>query len=113
MGQFTHGGSCGNLLGKTPAPELLELLSNEKQVTARTPQTFLWHTADDAAVSVQNSLMFAQAMSNCKVPFEIHVYPHGRHGLGLGAKPGNVAGRHPWTVECARWLKELGMAAAK
>lgn len=113
MGAFTHGGSRENLLGKSPAPELLELLSNEKQVTARTPPTFMWHTADDGGVSVRNSILFAEAMSRCKVPLELHVYQHGPHGLGLGTPTWNPSKRHPWTLECARWLKELLMTAGQ
>ena len=62
MGPDTHGGSRQNLLGANPAPELIELLSNEKQVTKTTPPTFLWSTADDNAVKVENSLEFAAAL---------------------------------------------------
>lgn len=113
MGQFTHGGSRNNLLGNSPPADLIELLSNEKQVTAKTPPTFVWHTADDRAVSVQNSLMLADALNRANVPFESHVYQHGSHGLGLGTKNWDPSRRHPWTVECSRWLRELGMATPK
>jgi acetyl esterase/lipase len=107
---LTHGGSRNNLLGANPDGELVKLLSNELQVTKETPPTFLWSTADDAAVKVENSLLFALALRKNNVPFELHVYPHGRHGLGLGAPLDKPQERHPWVKECARWLKEMKFA---
>jgi acetyl esterase/lipase len=98
MGEFTHQGSKNNLLGKNPPDDLVKLLSNELQVTPQTPPTFLWHTAEDRAVPVENSLMFATALAKAKVPFELHIYPKGNHGMGL-------ANGHPWTHECLNWLK--------
>lgn len=107
MGPYTHGGSKKNLLGDNPPADLVWLLSNELQVTPNTPPTFLWHTADDSAVPVENSLNFAAAMRRAGVPVALHVYPHGQHGLGLADKPpfNNV---HPWAKECLLWLKENG-----
>ncbi|MEZ0324416.1 MAG: alpha/beta hydrolase, partial [Fimbriimonas sp.] len=107
MGSFGHSGSRENLLGQDPAPELLENLSNERQVTAQTPPCFIWTTADDSAVPAQNSLAFAEALNKQKVPYELHVYPHGPHGLGLGGVPDSET-LHPWTSELRRWLRELG-----
>jgi acetyl esterase/lipase len=107
LGAFGHSGSRENLLGKNPAAELVEELSNERRVTAETPPCFLWSTGDDAAVPVRNSLEFALALGTAGVPYELHVYPHGSHGLGLGGPPESD---HllPWTGELARWLKESG-----
>jgi acetyl esterase/lipase len=103
MGPMTHEGSKENLLGKNPSPELVELLSNEKHVTPETPPCFLWQTAEDKTVSVQNSIMFAEALARNNVPFEIHVYERGGHGLGLGDQyPFSHA--LPWTGELLRWL---------
>jgi acetyl esterase/lipase len=103
MGAITHEGSKRNLLGENPSQELVDLLSNEKHITANTPPCFLWHTADDPTVSVQNSLVFAQALAACRVPSEIHIYEHGKHGLGLGdTYPFTHA--LPWTGELLSWL---------
>ncbi len=110
MGPNTHGGSKNNLLGKEPAPGLVTLLSNELQVTKDTPPCFIWHTWEDTAVKVENSLDFAASMRKHGVPFSLHVYPKGRHGLGLGTSQWDPESRHPWTRECALWLKELGFA---
>lgn len=103
MGRFTHAGSRRNLLGDHPAPDLIEALSNERQVTERTPPTFLWHTVEDQPVPLENSLLFAQALRTAGVPFELHLFEKGRHGIGL-------AGGHPWTVSLAAWLAERGFA---
>ncbi|MCX8155397.1 MAG: alpha/beta hydrolase [Verrucomicrobiae bacterium] len=106
MGPLTHEGSRFFLLGPNPDPELVKLLSNELQVTAETPPCFVWHTADDAVVKVENALEFAGALSRHKVPYALHIYPHGPHGLGLGDKP-PFAQPHPWAQELVRWLKGL------
>ena len=110
MGPDTHGGSRQNLLGANPAPDLIELLSNEKQVTKTTPPTFLWSTADDNAVKVENSLEFAAALRRAGVPFDLHVYQRGPHGIGLsvgknGAAPGEV---HPWAKDLLVWMRQNG-----
>ena len=109
MGPLTHSGSKKNLLGDNPPPELVELLSNEKQVTKDTPPTFLFHTWEDSAVKVENSLAFAEALRKCGVPFDLHIYQKGAHGMGLGG--GHAAGpHHPWVADCLYWLKVQGFA---
>ena len=101
MGENTHGGSRQNLLGNNPSPELIKLLSNELQVTPQTPPCFVWSTEEDGAVKVENSLEFAAALRRNHVPFDLHVYQKGGHGIGL-------AGGHPWTKDCLYWLKVQG-----
>jgi len=108
MGSNTHGGSKNFLLGNNPDPELVEFLSNEKQVKNDTPPVFLFHTFEDSAVKVENTLDFAAALRQHGVPFSLHIYPKGSHGMGLGSLQGDPASRHPWTNECALWLKEQG-----
>ena len=108
MGPNTHGGSKNNLLGNSPAPELVELLSNEKQVTKQTPPCFIWHTWEDGAVKVENSLDFAAALRKAGVPFDLHIYQKGSHGIGLGGSAGQAL--HPWTADCLFWLKVQGFA---
>ena len=105
MGPGTHGGSKANLLGKSPDPSLVWLLSNEKQVSPQTPPCFIWHTAEDQAVLVQNSLGFASALADSGVPFDLHVFQNGRHGIGLQDKfPFDKA--HPWAADLHFWLTE-------
>ena len=104
MGQFSHRGSRENLLGTNPPPELIRLLSNEWQVTHQTPPCFIWQTADDNVVSVENSLLFADALRKAKVPFDLHIYEHGRHGLGLDDLPPFLH-PHPWASDCLIWLR--------
>lgn len=103
MGEFTHSGSKKNLLGDSPASELVPQLSNENQVTAQTPPCFLWHTVADKTVPVENSLLFAAALRRAGVPFSLHLYETGAHGLGLG-RPGKPA--PPWADQLLYWLKE-------
>ena len=98
MGQYTHEGSKKNLLGVNPSEQLIDFLSNEKQVTSDTPPTFLFHTFEDTAVPVENSLMFADALRKHGVSFDLHIYEKGRHGIGLG-------NGHPWTKDCEAFLK--------
>ena len=107
MGTNTHAGSKNNLLGKDPSPELVKLLSNELQVTKETPPCFLFHTYEDTAVPVENSLAFTAALRKAGVPLDLHIYQKGRHGIGLGDKP-PFAHVHPWANDCLLWLKEQG-----
>ncbi|WP_324642182.1 alpha/beta hydrolase [Pseudarthrobacter sp. LT1] len=100
-----HQGSVENLLGGAPPSDLLRALSPELNVTPRTPPAFLWHTADDDAVPVSNSLNYARALFAAGVPAELHVFPQGRHGLGLAT---DQAGPRQWTALCAAWLQRAG-----
>ena len=98
---IAHQGSRQNLLGKSPAPGLVELYSNELQVTPQTPPTFLVHAKDDK-VKVENSIRFYEALKRAHVPCEIQLYEKGGHGYGLGVNGGEVA---TWPARCAAWMK--------
>ncbi|MSU36953.1 MAG: alpha/beta hydrolase [Pedosphaera sp.] len=108
MGEFTHGGSKKNLLGDKPSTDLVWLMSNELQVTPQTPPCFVWHTAEDSAVPVENALLFAAALQRAKVPFDLHIFEKGRHGLGLDSKPPEFLGTHPWGADLVFWLHQRG-----
>jgi len=109
LGDFAHPGSKRNLLGTNPPPYLVQQLSSELQVTAATPPCFVWSTAEDKTVPVENSLLFAAALQKNHVPFDLHIYQKGRHGIGLADKP-PFAHPHPWAGDCLFWLKEQGFA---
>ncbi|WP_245948061.1 alpha/beta hydrolase [Paenibacillus sambharensis] len=102
---YTHQGSRESLLGTDPDPELIELLSNERHVTPDTPPAFLWHTSDDGAVPVDNSLAFATALRRNGVLFDLHVYASGRHGMGLAEDSRHVSG---WSAALESWLRTNG-----
>jgi acetyl esterase/lipase len=104
-GQYVNAGSKRNLLGLDPSPELVRLLSNESQVTSNTPPCFIWTTYEDNVVPLENSLMFAEALRKNHVPFALHIYEKGGHGMGLAEKP-PFAHPHPWASDCLFWLKE-------
>jgi acetyl esterase/lipase len=105
-GAAAHTGSRDHLLGPDAPPELVLELSTDSRVTPRTPPTFLFHTADDGSVPVENSLVFFAAMRQKGVPGELHVFAHGRHGVGLA--PEDKALAH-WPLLCARWMEGLGL----
>ncbi|MFS0727136.1 alpha/beta hydrolase [Paenibacillus sp. 1P07SE] len=98
---YTHEGSRSNQLGSVPTEEQIAHLSNELHVGQDTPPAFLWHTSEDAGVPVENSLFFAAALSRAGVPFDLHVYDHGGHGLGLASDDPHIAG---WSRVCGQWL---------
>ena len=104
-GEFGHKGSFNNLLGPDATQEEKDKMSLERCVRPDTPPTFLWHTAEDSGVPVENSLLMARALHEKGVPFELHVYPHGQHGLGLAPKDAHVA---TWSTLCAEWLRGMG-----
>jgi len=111
MGQdITHKGSQSNLLGDTPSADLLATLSTEKQVTSRTPPTFLFHTSEDTAVPAENSVQFYLALKKAGVPAELHIFQKGQHGVGLA--PSDPALR-VWPELLVTWMNGLGLLAAR
>ena len=102
-GPYAHNGSFENLLGEREQ-ELRESMSLEKQVSADTPKTFLWHTETDNTVPVENSLLFFQALHEHHVPVELHIYPIGGHGLSLANS--ETANKDGYGVqeECQSWI---------
>lgn len=102
---LTHRGSRRNLLGTNPPSGLIAELSNETRVTARTPPTFIFHTADDKEVAVDNSLLFSAALRAAAVPHELHVFETGRHGVGLAK---DDPGLSVWPALLKSWLGARG-----
>ena len=101
-----HQGSRRNLIGENADPKLVENLSNELQVTAQTPPTFLFHTTTDATVPVENSVMFYSALRKAGVPAELHIYERGPHGVGLAQ---NDEALSSWPARLADWLRIRGL----
>lgn len=112
-GQFAHKGSVENLLGYDATSSLLKEMSLELQVNEQMPPTFIWHTHDDDAVPVENSMLFVQAMRAKNIPFEFHVFSKGPHGLSLANEETAAEGMgvYPhvanWMNLCIEWLKEV------
>ena len=98
-----HKGSRRNLLGdRSDDEELAKSLSNDLQVTEDTPRAFLFHTAKDTGVPVQNSLAYFGALQSKGVPAELHVYQHGPHGVGLGSRDPVLS---TWPKRMVQWLR--------
>lgn len=98
-----HKGSFQNLLGeKYGDPELMELTSLEKQVSSSTPRTFIFHTFMDTVVPIEGTLLYAMALRENNIPFELHIYEPYEHGIG------NAAGTRlsGWIKTAALWIKE-------
>lgn len=105
---IAHKGSIENVLGKKYgefSDDLLTLVSTEKQVDGDTPPTFVWTTAEDSCVPCQNSIVFSKALADNKIPFVLHIYPHGDHGLCAGDCTTNTL---PFgsEFECAEWTEK-------
>ena len=103
---YTHRGSRDNLLGPDPDPKLVESLSNELQVTAATPPTFLFHTSTDTVVPAENSVLFYLALRKAGVPAEMHIYERGPHGVGLAPTDEALS---TWPARLADWLRVRGL----
>lgn len=111
-GDQAHRGSFENLLQGQYTEEMLALTSVENQITEHTPPTFLWHTFTDTGVPPQNSLLFASALAAHKVPFELHIYPEGSHGLSLAnalvcGEAGILPKVQTWMNFAKSWIQEL------
>lgn len=111
-GKFAHRGSFVKIMGSEAeqgyaglsATELEEKLSLENQVTSDFPQTFMWHTFEDGAVPLENSLFFAEALRKVGVNFEYHVFPHGGHGYALATKETAMKEGKEINAQCAQWI---------
>ena len=106
----THQGSFMNLLGHAPDKDEEEYFSCNRQVKETTPPAFIWHTAEDGCVPVVNSISYAKALIEKKVPVELHIYPFGGHGLSTSDREtiDNVTNivkyNNIWLDSVKRWL---------
>lgn len=105
FGEFTHIGSRNNLIGQEATPELIDLYSNEKQVTAQTPITFLVHSNDDKVVPVENAFGYMRALNKFGVENEAHIYATGGHGYGLDSSRINDV----WFDRLLNWMQGSGL----
>jgi acetyl esterase/lipase len=103
---YTHSGSRNNLLGDKPDAKLVESLCNDKQVTAKTPPTFLFHTNEDKGVPAENSVLFYLALRKHGVPAELHIYEKGGHGVGLAPNDPVLSS---WPDRLEAWMKTRGL----
>jgi acetyl esterase/lipase len=107
--KYTHAGSCWHLLGEAHK-DLIPAMCFENTVVAPVPPTFLFHNFDDAAVGVENSLLYAARLRELGISVEMHVYPHGGHGVGIG-RDDSKANNHngDWVVRFVEWIKYNGL----
>ena len=101
---LAHMGSRDNLIGKTPTADKINYYSNELQINAQTPPTFLVHAKDDHTVKVQNSIDFYDALVKNKVPAEIHLFEKGGHGFGMN----NATTTDKWMDWLKVWMQVNG-----
>jgi len=107
FGEYTHEGSVRALLGaEADRVELRNRFSAQKNVRPDSPPAFIWHTAEDTCVPAENSLMLAMAYQKQKIPFEIHIFPTGSHGLGMAK---GIPGTDEWPQMMLKWLKREGI----
>jgi acetyl esterase/lipase len=112
-GLYAHKSSFDNLMGTNNSSYEPNMLSLEKRVNQNTPPTFIWHTYDDNIVPVENSLLFATALRESGIPFDLHIYNSGLHGLSLcSAETANAPVYinpyvSSWFGLCTQWLKTL------
>lgn len=107
-GEYAHRESFVALL-QDRYDELVERMSLEKRVTEFTPPTFLWHTFEDELVPIENTLLFSQALNEKKIPFELHVFPKGEHGLSLANEETRSArNKGLLPTQCQSWISMAG-----
>lgn len=97
--------SRATLIGLDASEALRAETSIDLLVTASAPPCFIWHTAEDEVIPVEHSYRLGSALARAGVPHELHVFPHGKHGLGLAD---GVPGAERWTRLCADWLDRSG-----
>lgn len=114
-GQYAHKGSFYNILGtNTPTEEQLKLYSIELVADEKAAPAFIWHTYSDKTVPVENALLMASALREHKVPFELHIFPEGPHGIALSTdetSKGKIEWANPhvanWTKLVTEWIFTL------
>lgn len=113
--KYGHMGSFDNLLGRTERTDAeIDYFSCERNVKATTPPAFIWHTTEDTCVPVKNSILYADALSSHGIPFELHIFPFGWHGLSTadamtnGDMDEKVSHTETWLNEAEKWLKLIG-----
>lgn len=107
--EMTHRGTIQNVSGSQPGTEEYKWFGLDRHVSEKTPPTFLWHTADDDCVPVENSIRFGAELSKNKIPFELHILPHGWHGMSVCTEEVNADDPYngrwmQWSIE---WLKKI------
>ncbi len=104
LGEYTHAGTRDNLTGGDP--ELCEALTGEKNLPDDAPPMFIWHTAEDGAVPVQNALIMGMKLKEKNIPFEMHIFPEGPHGVALFYDVYPYPTK--WAELCVNWLRHIG-----
>ncbi len=105
-----RGDRTGWLLGENPPDHMRRYIELDKHVTSENPPTFLWHTAEDTTVPVEQSILFADALSRAQLPTALHICPRGRHGVGL---TGEEPCTRRWPSLLRDWLVEIGLLSAE
>ena len=113
--QYTHGETVFNFVGRHTPQDMTEKgCSCELVVSDKTPPTFLWHTAEDTVVPVENSLLYAKELRAHAIPFELHIYPYGPHGLATAdmqtymSMDEKWSRAHKWIEDVKSWLVMMG-----
>ena len=104
-GEFAHRGSFEKLLGENSEKDLLFKCSLENSVGDHTPPAFIWHTLTDGSVPVENSFIFAGALKKANIPFELHIYPDGPHGLSLGTRETISPSAERFNPHVSSWIE--------
>jgi len=107
--EYAHVDSIARVSGSEPGSREYDWFGLDKHVDSQTPPTFLWHTAEDDIVPVENSLKLALALSAAKVPFECHVYPIGDHGMATCTTEVNTPDSYNsrWLEWSILWMNRL------
>ena len=105
MGKYAHPTSKKLFIGPDSTAAMIEKYSNELQVSASTPSTFIVHAFNDSTVSVRNSVLFYNALLDKKINASIHIFPQGGHGIRLDDNPGST---DLWLSLLEKWMKEMG-----
>ncbi|MBR6740497.1 MAG: alpha/beta hydrolase [Clostridia bacterium] len=112
-GEFTHDGCIHTFLGDNDTPEMRESIDTVKLIGENTPPAFLFHTAPDKVVPVENSLLVACALSAHKIPFAMRIYHECGHGIARANRMTNNEDNLPpayisrWIDDCSDWFLRI------
>ncbi|MBR7161049.1 MAG: alpha/beta hydrolase [Clostridia bacterium] len=109
-----HKSSFQKILGNNRDSEAERAVSPDYRVSEKTVPAFIWHTRTDEGVSVKHALVFAKRLADHNIPFEMHIYPEGKHGTSLCNE---IVGKsypavNDWTYDCVRWMNDIAKSNA-
>ncbi len=97
------------IIGRKNPDDVIPKIDVTKNIGKQTPPSFIFHTFTDNVVPVEDSLLFAEGLAKNNIPFDLHIFTNGYHGMSIAREP---VGCIDWDVSkwvsmCTNWIKRM------